>query len=528
MYQAPFRLLHEGLIHSARRVPDKTVAVVEGVPYCFAELENQSARLAQALLERGVQRGDRVAIFMDNTWPCLVSLFAVLRSGAAFMVVNPQTKADKLRYMLDDSGARILLTDTQLNPILRELLVQPPEQLRHLLYAGQGEIAVPEGARYDCQRFADVIEAAAPLQERRDLIANDLAALIYTSGSTGNPKGVLHTHQSLVFLITTVMDYLRLSEHDRILNVLPLAFGYGMHQAFMTAWLGATLVLERSFMYPQQVLKRIEEQQATVFPAVPTIYSMLIAAYERKPFTLPSITRITNAAAALPKAMLAPLQQIFPNALIFKMYGQTECQRGSYLEPELIHSHGDSVGKAIPGTEVFLCSPDGERLPPGSEGILHIRGPHLMAGYWNRPEQTAHMLVPGELPGERVLCTHDWFRMDEDGFLYFLGRDDDIIKSRGEKVSPYEVEKVILSVEGVDEAVVFGVPDEVLGQAVKAVVTLREGSTLSEALIRKQCAARLENFMVPKVVQIIPQMPKLPNGKIDRKVLKAFKDPNSN
>lgn len=523
MYQASPRLLHEGLLRSARRVPGKTCVVVDGASYTFAELENQSACLASALYAQGVKRGDRVAIFMDNTWCCVVSLFAVLRAGAAFMVVNAQTKADKLRYMLEDSGTRVLLTDIQLQAPLRELLADPPSPLRHLLVAGEGTLDLAPANGIDCQAFGEALASRPPLPPRQDLIPNDLAALIYTSGSTGNPKGVMHTHQSLVFLITTVMDYLRLGEHDRILNVLPLAFGYGLHQAFIMAWLGATLVLERSFMYPQQVLNRIEEQQATVFPAVPTIYSMLIAAYQRKPFSLPSITRITNAAAALPGSMLPTLRQIFPNALIFKMYGQTECQRGSYLPPELIDSHGDSVGKAIPGTEVFLCSPDGERLPPGSEGILHIRGPHLMAGYWNRPEQTAHMLIPGELPGERILCTHDWFRMDEEGFLYFLGRDDDIIKSRGEKVSPYEVEKVLLALDGVDEAVVFGVPDEILGQAVKAVVTLRDASALNETLIRRHCAARLENFMVPKHVEIIAQMPKLPNGKVDRKVLKAFK-----
>jgi acyl-CoA synthetase (AMP-forming)/AMP-acid ligase II len=217
--------------------------------------------------------------------------------------------------------------------------------------------------------------------------------------------------------------------------------------------------------------------------------------------------------------MLEPLQKIFPNALIFKMYGLTECKRATYLEPELLEDYGDSVGKAIPGTEVFITSPDGERLPPGNEGILHIRGPHVMPGYWRRPEQSAHMLVPGNLPGEQVLCTHDLFRMDHDGFLYFIGRTDDIIKSRGEKVAPLEVEKVLLTVEGIKEAAVIGVPDKVLGQAIKAFITVDTENAPTIPLIKKTCIAHLENFMVPKFFDIIDNMPKSPNGKIDKKVL---------
>ena len=521
MFQAPLRLLHEGLLKSAGRLRDKPVAIVEGVSHGFGDLAERSEQLAQALRDRGLQRGDRVAIYMDNTWPCIVSIFATLRAGGAFMVINPQTKHDKLEFMLEDSGAHILLSDTHLHPVLNPLLEQPPASLQHLIVSGEHPLTGQRAPQLRVEEFDAVLASAGAFEEPTDIIASDLAALIYTSGSTGNPKGVMHTHLSMVFALNSIMQYLRLSEDDRILNVLPMAFDYGLYQLLMAVWLGATLVLERSFTYPAQVLKRIEENRVTVFPGVPTIYSMLIAHYGRKPFALESITRITNTAAALPKSMLDPLRKIFPNALIFKMYGLTECKRTCYLEPELLDSHGDSVGKAIPGTEVFLLSPEGERLPPGSEGILHVRGPHLMLGYWQRPEQTAEMLKPGLLPNERILCTHDWFRMDGDGFLYFVGRTDDIIKSRGEKVSPLEVEKVLLTIDGVDEAAVIGVPDELLGQAVKAFVTLHTGSELSEPLLKKICMSRLENFMVPKFIEVLDHMPKSPNGKIDKKRLKS-------
>lgn len=518
MFQSPRRLLHEGLLAAAITSPEKTVVVVEGVSHSYRELEEKSNRLSAALVARGVLRGDRVAIFMDNTWPCIISIYAVLRAGAVFMLVNPQTKHDKLAFVLADSEARILLTDAHLHGVLNELARDMPASVSHMIVAGDLTLVNPAGGGVSLEAFDDVLAVEQQISVFGNVIPSDLCALIYTSGSTGNPKGVMHTHLSMVYALNSIVEYLRLSESDRILNVLPMAFDYGLYQLLMTVWLGATLVLERSFAYPAVVLNRINEFGVTVFPGVPTIYSMLIAQHARKAFAVDSVRRVTNTAAALPKSMLQPLKQIFPNALIFKMYGLTECKRVSYLEPELLESHGDSVGKAIPGTEVYLASEDGVRLPPGSEGILHVRGPHVMLGYWRRQEQTAHMLKSGVLPGEKVLCTHDVFRMDLDGFLYFVGRTDDIIKSRGEKVSPLEVEKVLVTVEGVDEVAVVGVPDELLGQAVKAYVTVHD-EAITEPYLKKMCVARLENYMVPKYIEIVDVMPKSPNGKIDKKKL---------
>ena len=203
------------------------------------------------------------------------------------------------------------------------------------------------------------------------------------------------------------------------------------------------------------------------------------------------------------------------------MYGLTECKRVSYLEPELLDIKPGSVGKAIPGTEVFIKTAEGNLAKPNEPGFLYVRGPHVMAGYWKRPEQTKKMLSPGKIPGESILCTHDWMRMDEEGFLYFVGRSDDIIKTRGEKVSPLEVENVIHSIDGIKEAVVLGVPDKLLGESVRAFVVLNTGSHLTEKDIKKACTRKLENFMVPKDVIILDVMPLSPNGKIAKKELAA-------
>ena len=211
------------------------------------------------------------------------------------------------------------------------------------------------------------------------------------------------------------------------------------------------------------------------------------------------------------------LREIFPHALIYKMYGLTECKRVSYLAPELAESKPGSVGKAIPGTEVYLLSADGQRTAPGETGTLYVRGPHVMRGYWNRPELSARMLKPGPLPGEMVLCTQDQFRMDAEGFLYFVGRSDDIIKTRGEKVSPKEVENALYALPGVQDAAVVGQSDPMLGQAIRAFLVLTEGTSYTSREVVQHCASRLESFMVPKFVTFVSSVPKTPSGKITKK-----------
>jgi long-chain acyl-CoA synthetase len=516
----PQRLLHEALTMSAARSGNaaKNAVVVEGKPYAYGQLLDEALRLSAALRARGVVRGDRVAIYMDNTWPCIVSLYATLLAGGVFVIVNPQTKADKVEFILNDSGARLLLTDGHLS---KEFLPALPRVRQPLGVIASG--TMPASAGVTVEAFDQVVKSTAPGMPTTEIIPNDLAALIYTSGSTGNPKGVMQTHGSMVFAAGSLIEYLRLGVEDRILCVLPLAFDYGLYQLLMTIQLGATLVLERSFTYPAQIFARMREQSVTVFPGVPTIYAMLISAHGREPLNFPSVTRVTNTAAALPDDFVTKLHEIFPNALVYKMYGLTECKRVCYLEPELADSKPGSVGRAIPGTEIYLLSPDGQPVPPGENGILYVRGPHVMVGYWNRPDLSDHMLKPGKLPGERVLCTQDFFRMDADGFLYFVGRSDDIIKTRGEKVSPAEVENTLHGIPGVREAAVIGILDPLLGEAIRAYVVIEPDSGLNDKQLRVACAAKLENFMVPKEFVFIAEMPKTATGKVSKKLLREQK-----
>jgi acyl-CoA synthetase (AMP-forming)/AMP-acid ligase II len=326
----------------------------------------------------------------------------------------------------------------------------------------------------------------------------------------------------MVFASWSLIEYLRLSEEDRIILLLPLAFDYGLYQLLMSVTIGGSLIVEQSFTFQASVYKDMEMFRPTVFPGVPTIYAMMIATNKKTGMSFDFIKKITNTAAALPSEFIPDLKKIFPDALIFKMYGLTECKRVCYLEPELIDLKTGSVGKAIPGTEVFVLSADGKPVPPGEKGILHIRGPHVMLGYWHKEELSSEMLRQGFLPGERILCSNDWFKMDDEGFLYFLGRNDDIIKTRGEKVSPLEIENVLYKIAEIKEAAVIGIPDEIMGEAIIAFVTTHDLSRRDEKQILKECMTRLELFMVPQRVVFLDEMPKSSNSKIDKKQLKTM------
>ncbi len=505
------RLLHDSLLQRADSdARARTALVAEGRSYTFGELLETSRRLAGALRARGVGRGDRVALYLENSPACAAAIYGTLIAGGVFVPLHPQTRAGKLEFILRDCGARALITDSALRATFDEALGRLEERPALLCSGAPQEPA---------DSLEAILAGTEPLAEPAPVIPLDLAAILYTSGSTGAPKGVMQTHQAMVFTLGSLIEYLRLGEDERILCVLPLSFDYGLYQLLMAVALGACLVLERSFTFLGQVLGRMRDERVTVFPGVPTLFATLLAAHRRAPLSFPLVTRLTNTAAALPDEFAGGLREIFPNALLYKMYGLTECKRVSYLEPKLLEAKPGSVGQAIPGTEVYLLTEDGKPAPPGQTGTLYVRGPHVMAGYWNRPDLSAQMLKPGKLPGERVLCTHDLFRMDEDGFLYFVGRTDDIIKTRGEKVSPVEVENALHRIPGVREAAVVGVPDPLLGEAVRAYVVTDPNAGLTAQSLRADSAQYLESYMVPAQVILCESLPRSPNGKINKRLL---------
>ncbi len=344
-----------------------------------------------------------------------------------------------------------------------------------------------------------------------------MAAIIYTSGSTGDPKGVTLTHRNMVSAANSITKYIGNVTSDIVLCVLPLSFDYGLYQVLMSTLFSGTVVLEKKFGYPFQLIKLIKEKKITGLPCVPTMMAIFLQLDKLDSMDLSCVRYITNTGAALPPAFVPRLQIVFPNAKIFSMYGLTECKRVSYLPPEYIGLKPDSVGIPMPNTEVYVVDDEGNIHEKDAVGELVIRGSNVMQGYWNDPEGTAKVLKPGRFPWEKALYSRDLFRIDKDGFLYFMGRRDDIIKVRGERVSPKEIENVLYELEDIIEARVIPVPDEIMGNALKAEVVLRQNSVVTIDRILQHCRANLEDIMVPKFIEIVESLPKSESGKILRR-----------
>ena len=512
--------LDADLRDAAAAAPAKEALVAGEGRMTYGELDAAASALATRLHAADVGRGDRVAILLPNGIEAAVAIYGTLRAGAAIVPLNPTIKADKLAYVLRDCEATSIVTDDQLAPLANEARAQAPSVQAVLLAADArgtrsspaASVSWPGGGR---SRPAPTTNAGAPP------ISVDLAAIVYTSGSTGRPKGVTLTHANVTFAAGAIVQYLGMRAHDRVLCVVPLSFDYGLYQLLMCVRVGATLILERGFAFPGRVLELLDRERVTGFPGVPTIFQLLTAAGggDSAIRELPCLRFLTNTAAALAPATIDALRAAFPSARLYSMYGLTECKRVAWLPPAQLDARPDSVGIPIPGTEAWIEDDDGRRVPPGEVGELIVRGAHVMQGYWNDPEATAERLRPGRWPWERVLATGDLFRADEEGFLSFVGRRDDIIKSRGEKVAPREVEAVLYALDGVRTAAVIGAPDRLLGEAIVAYVVPCEGAELRPAALRRACAERLEDYMVPARVELRDALPTTPNGKIDRRAL---------
>jgi len=504
-------LVQDILHHSAERLPNKAALVCESRRLTYSQLDQMADRLANMFIAAGVRRCDRIAIYLQNSVEAVVSIFAILKAGAVFVPINRTTKPEKLVHILKNCQAKLLLTDERVaSDGLGSRLFTNVKFLRNIVVCGDPVEIPAQPKRYHA--FVDIQTSYPSKRPRCHNIDLDLACLIYTSGTTGEPKGVMCDHSSMLFVAASVIEYLQSREQDVVLNVLPLSFSYGLYQVLMTFKIGGTLVLEKSFSYPASILQRIEREGVTGFPGVPTIFAVMVQ-MDLSTFHLSSLRYLTNAAAPLAPSHLKQLRQKLPGVAFYSMYGLTETKRALYLPPDLIDQKPESVGIAIPGTEVWLEDEAGNRLGPDSVGELVVRGRHVMRGYWEQPEATAKRFPSDRIPGERICYTGDLFRMDAEGCMYFVSRKDDIIKVRGEKVAPTEIEHVLCRLDGVLEAAVVGVPDAILGQAIKAfVVPKHNGLKVAEVLAH--CRAELEDIMIPKWVELRETLPKSPSGKI--------------
>jgi len=500
--------LQEYLAGSAASFPNKIALRCGAERSSYQELARQSDSLASFLLHHGLQRGDRVVIFLENSTQAVVSIFGVLKAGGCFVPLNPTSPSQTLEFVVQHSGAKILISSAAKHEMISRVKLNWTERPQIVL----------TGASSDDESITRFEEACRTpiLPSFPSVVDLDLAAIIYTSGSTGIPKGVTFTHRNIDTVVSSVAQYLEHSNQDVVLGVLQLSFGYGLLQVLVTFRTGGRIVLEKGFGLPYDIINRIREEGVTGLAGVPTLFALLLQLKTLGEEDLSSVRYVTNAAAALPPSFVPRIKHAFPHAKLYLMHGLTECLRTTFLPPDEVERRPTSVGKGMPNVELWLEDERGSRLSTGQVGELFVRGSNVMLGYWNDPVATERVLRPGRYPHERVLRTGDLFRIDEDGFFYFVSRKDEVIKSRGEKVSPVEIENVIYHLEEVSEVRVVGIPDEILGQAIKAEIVLKEGTTLSERSVKAFCKTRLEEYKIPHLVAFVATLPKTSGGKIKR------------
>jgi acyl-CoA ligase (AMP-forming) (exosortase A-associated) len=515
-------LIHHMLYTSAQRSPEKEALVYGEQRLDYAEVARLTSGVAAGLRRAGIARGDRVGIYLEASVEQVLSIFAISAAGGVFVPINAQLFPEQVAHIVRDCGMKALITRPSKLATLTGLLPQIPS-LAFVVLAGEGaapEISLP------VHRLQDLSGVPVAEDWRERSISKDLAAILYTSGSTGKPKGVMLSHANVMAGSTIVSTYLEITSAERILAVLPFSFDAGLNQLMTAFQRGATSVLI-NFVFARDIVQVLLKERITGLAGVPTLWSLLAqpnSTLNKQP--LPELRYITNTGGAMPQAVLAILRKVLPATKVFLMYGLTEAFRSTYLPPEEVDRRPTSMGKAIPDTEILLIDDQGHLCKPGEVGELVHRGPTVSMGYWGRPEDTARALRPNPLlppelgDCERVCYSGDLVKMDEEGFLYYVGRRDTMIKSSGFRVSPTEVEEVLFQSGELRQAAVIGIPDESLGQSIKAFVVPRDGGTVDAAALIAYSAERMPRYMVPKAVEVLSELPKTTSGKVDYPALR--------
>ncbi|WP_083256602.1 acyl-CoA ligase (AMP-forming), exosortase A system-associated [Rheinheimera salexigens] len=515
--------IHDYILHSAAKYPDHPALYYKASSLTYSELTTALTKTAVLLQQLDLKRFDRVAIYLPKQFETVSAIFGCSMAGGVFVPINAGLKAQQVSYILQDCNVRILVTSQdRLKGLADELMHcadlhtvlltdaddNPPTRLGHLQVLSYHSAP------------AEMVESLSS----RALTDADMAAILYTSGSTGKPKGVVLSHRNMLLGAQSVASYLHNVQHDVILALLPLSFDYGLSQLTTAFLTGASVVL-LDFFLVQDVVRAVERHKVTAIAAVPPLWSQLAKAKWHDGSAI-SVRYITNSGGAMPQTLLAQLQQIFKQAEPYLMYGLTEAFRSTYLDPRELANRPGSMGKAIPNAEIVVVREDGSLCGSNEPGELVHRGPLVSLGYWNAPEKTAERfkfdpVAPKgiQLP-PRAVWSGDTVRFDSEGYLYFIGRRDEMIKSSGYRISPTEVEEAVyqLSNELTDVAA-LGIEHAELGQAILVIFACQQGADINTAEWLLQLKRILPNYMLPKQLIQLQQMPKNANGKIDRNTL---------
>jgi acyl-CoA ligase (AMP-forming) (exosortase A-associated) len=483
-----------------KAAPEK-VAIVDGAQrVTYAELLERSQRYATVLREVGLRRGDRVGIFLRRSVGALTALFATWLAGGVAVVINELLRARQVQYILKHSEASVLVTDSR--------------QLLSLADFPRDSVSVIN---------IDQVEPSGDSCPPEPVIGEDLALIIYTSGSTGLPKGVMVSHDNLLSGARIVSNYLKLSERDVILSILPLSFDYGLNQALTALLVGGTLVLQRS-LFQADICTILQKENITGMAGVPTLWLQLTGKYS--PFLkmdFPHLRYITNSGGQLPEHTVRLIRKIHPHVQIYLMYGLTEAFRSTYLPPDQVDVRPASIGKAIPNVEVMVINNEGRLCQADEVGELVHRGANVAMGYWRDPEGSAQVFRPypfqdyGNGYRERVVFSGDLVKMDAEGYLYFVGRKDQLIKSRGFRVSPEEIERCIDSSTLVSHVVAFAVRGDEGDDDIAVAVIPSEASHFREEAVQEFCKEEMPEYMRPRVIWRLDEFPLTSSGKPDRR-----------
>ena len=518
------RLLHHLIEEVAQINPDAEALSYRGARQSYGELQQTLERTAAGLQALELKPGARIAIYLPKQLETVHALFATAMAGGIFVPINPLLKPLQVAHILSNCEATVLITSSDRARLLADVLPDC-KKLQHLVHVGDE----PEPSLFPRLTFTNwlTLQTSSGASQTH-LKEVDTAAILYTSGSTGKPKGVALSHRNLVLGAESVAQYLGIQSSDRVLAVLPLSFDYGLSQLTTAFHAGASVAL-MNYLLPQEVLRTISKEHITTLAGVPSLW-MQLAPLAWPKEAVNHLRTITNSGGHLPTPIIEGLRERLPATQLFLMYGLTEAFRSTYLPPAELTERPGSMGKAVPHVDLSVVRPDGSHCDPGEPGELVHAGPLVAQGYWNNLEKTErHFREPPAAmanrdPAERVLWSGDTVTMDDEGYLYFVGREDDMIKSSGYRISPAEVEEVIHATGLVSEVTVIGVPHPTLEQAIVALVTPKSKMNVDEPSLSQQlldrCRIALPAFMLPAHIGVRATLPKTPNAKIDRPLLK--------
>jgi acyl-CoA synthetase (AMP-forming)/AMP-acid ligase II len=487
--------LFQLLANSWEKYPDKICLVSNEKKYTYNQLMEMIINLSTVYKDNDLKSSDRVLIIGGNNILTITGFWSSFVNNSCITILNPELSSEKIEYIINDLKPKIIVSDVYKSNIHKIITSK---------YISLNNIN-SQNYKINLQTFLESCDLGIDL---------DLASIIYTSGSTGNPKGVMLSHQNMISATNSISNYLEIKSNDNILNILPLSFDYGLYQMILAFTNGCMLVLDEN-SFPIKSINLIEKYQISILPVVPSLINFFYNYYLQTKKRFLSVKKVTNTGAAMTNRHFEALDNIFTNAQIFSMYGLTECKRCSYLPPKYSKNKRDSVGIAIPNTQLWIEDNEGNKLPPNSEGELVVRGSTVMLGYWNNPYETNKKLKPGKLPYERVLRTADLARIDEEGFIYLNGRKEEIIKNKGIKVIPIEVENIIMSFDSIKEVAAIGINDENLGEIFIIFISVYK-DYFSKPDFKEYILNKLEPSQKPSKICEIENLPKSFNGKIDK------------